>query len=128
MLLGRLEALVSSILIGIGEEIFEVVDDGDVERAARASSDFFAEHKVFLRDLEQVPARARVRVRLQLLVPLHVLDLHIVVRHRFALSALSFRLWGGLFRSTSNPTTLLCGTKEAVAKIRILLICYLNYF
>lgn len=69
-------------MIGIMEKIFEVVDDGDVEGAARATSDLLAEFEVFLCDLEQVPARTRVRVRLQLLVPLHVLDLHIVVRHR----------------------------------------------
>jgi len=100
-------------LVGIGEEIFDVVDDGDVERAARAASDLFAEFEVFLRDLEEVPARARVRVGLQLLVPLHVLDLHIVIRHRFALSGLSpFAGFSSL--STTKPTPIGSKTKEEI--------------
>ena len=89
LLPGRFEALVFAILIGVGEKILDVVDDGDVEGAARASRDLLAEPEVLLGDLEQVTARARVRVTLQLLVPLHVLDLHLVVRHRFALFLLS---------------------------------------
>ncbi|KAF5951182.1 hypothetical protein HYC85_009126 [Camellia sinensis] len=65
----------------IGDEIFDVVDDGDVERTARASSDLFADLEVFFGDLEQVSAGTRVCVRLKLVVPFHVFDLHIVVRH-----------------------------------------------
>lgn len=34
------------------EEIFDVVDDGDVERTAWAASDFLSEFEVFLGDLE----------------------------------------------------------------------------
>lgn len=83
-MLGRVEIVLFS-LIGVSQKVFEVVDDGDVEGAARAASDLFAEAEVVLGDLEEVPARARVRVRLQLLVPFHVLDLYVVVRHRFPL-------------------------------------------
>jgi len=114
-LFGRLETVVPSILVGIGEEIFDVVDDGDVERAARASSDLFTELKVFHRDLEEVPARARVRVGLQLLVPLHVLDLHLVVRHRFALSLCAFAFSEAfLLSQPTNATPIGSKTKEEV--------------
>ena len=75
-----MERFVVAIVIG---EIFDVVDDGDVEGAARAASDFLAELQIVLGDLKEVPAGARVRVRLKLLVPLHVFDLNVVVRHRF---------------------------------------------
>ena len=92
MLVGRFEALVLAILRGVVKEIFDVVDDGDVEGAARASSDLLAQLEVLLGDLEQVPAWTRVRVSLQLLVPLHVLDLHLIVRHRFARAVSSFFL------------------------------------
>jgi hypothetical protein len=91
LLLGRVGIVLVS-LIGVSEKIFEVVDDGDVEGAARAASDLLAEAEVVLGDLEEVPARARVRVRLQLLVPFHVLDLHVVVRHRFPLLPLRLPL------------------------------------
>ena len=33
---------------GVGEKVIEVVDDGDVERAARAPSDLFAEFELIL--------------------------------------------------------------------------------
>lgn len=46
-MLGGLKALVC-----IAEEIFDVVDDSDVEGAARAASDLFAELEVFLRYLK----------------------------------------------------------------------------
>ena len=42
LLPGRFEALVFAIPIGDGEKILDVVDDGDVEGAARASSDLLA--------------------------------------------------------------------------------------
>ena len=49
---------------GVGEKVIEVVDDGDVERAARAPGDLFAEFELVLCDLKQVPARAWIRVSL----------------------------------------------------------------
>jgi hypothetical protein len=51
-------------LIKVFEKVFEVVVDGDVERAAKAASDLFAEAELVLGDLEKVPTRARVRVGL----------------------------------------------------------------
>lgn len=75
--LRRLDFFVGFIL-----KIFHVIDYGDVEGAARAASDFLADSEVFLGDLEKIAAGARVREGLELLVPLHVFDLHVVVRHR----------------------------------------------
>lgn len=72
------------VAIGVGEKVIKVVDDSDVERAAWAASDLFADAELVLGDLEEVPARTWIRVRLQLLVPLHVLNLYVVIRHRFA--------------------------------------------
>lgn len=57
-------AVVVVVGFGIGKKVIEVVDDGDVERAARAPSDLFAEFELVLCDLKQVPARAWIRVSL----------------------------------------------------------------
>lgn len=57
-------AVVVVVGFGIAEKIIEVVDDGDVERAARAPSDLFAEFELVLCDLKQVTARAWIRVSL----------------------------------------------------------------
>lgn len=65
----------------IGGEVLRVVDDGDEQGAARAPGDLLAEAEVLLGDLKHVAAGAGVGEGLQLLAPLHVLDLHIVVRH-----------------------------------------------
>ena len=64
---------------GFSGEVLGVVDDGDVESAARAASDLLADTEIVHGDLEEVAARARVRVRSELLVPLHIFDLHVVV-------------------------------------------------
>ena len=74
-------------MVGIigGGEVLEIVDDGDVKGTARAASDVLAEAEIVLGDLKEVAAGTRVGVGLQLLVPLHVLDLHVVVRHRTGL-------------------------------------------
>lgn len=69
------------LLIGVIEKIFHVVDDGDVKRAARATSNLFTELKILLGDLEQVAAGARVGEGLKFVVPLHVFNLHVVVGH-----------------------------------------------
>ena len=66
-------------------EVFEIVDDGNVEGAARAAGHLFAESELVFGDLEEVAAGAWEREGLELLAPFHVLDLHVVVRHRFAL-------------------------------------------
>lgn len=66
-------------LLGVGEVLL-VVDDGEEEGAGGAPRDLLPEAEVGERDLEQVAAGARVRVRPELRVPLHVLDLHLVVR------------------------------------------------
>ncbi|GMH02727.1 hypothetical protein Nepgr_004566 [Nepenthes gracilis] len=60
-------------------EVLDVVDDGDVERAARAASDLLSEAEVLFRYLKQVSAWTGIGVRLDLLVPLHVLYLYLVV-------------------------------------------------
>lgn len=70
------------LLIRVSKKIFHVVDDRDVKRAARAPSNLFAELKILLGDLEQVAAGAWVCEGLQFLVPLHVFNLYVVVRHR----------------------------------------------
>lgn len=66
---------------GVVHEILLVVDDGDVKGAAWASGDLLPELEVVLGNLEEVAAGAGVGEGLQLLVPLHVLNLHVVVRH-----------------------------------------------
>lgn len=70
-------------LLGVGE-VLGVVDDGEEEGARGAPRNLLPEAEVLERDLEEVAAGARVRVRLQLRVPLHVLDLHLVVRRHLA--------------------------------------------
>ena len=75
--LGRL-----GLFVGFFLKIFHVVDHGEVEGAARAAGDFLAESEVFFGDLEKIAAGTRVGEGLKLLVPLHVFDLHVVVRHR----------------------------------------------
>lgn len=70
-------------LLGVGE-VLGVVDDGEEEGARGAARNLLPEAEVVERDLKEVAAGARVRVRLQLRVPLHVLDLHLVVRRHLA--------------------------------------------
>lgn len=86
-------------------KIFEVVDDSDVEGAARATCDFLADTKIVLGYLEEIAAGAWVRVRLQFLVPLHVFDLNIVVRHRFHRNQNPLPVLGSLLFSSGNNFT-----------------------
>ena len=85
LLFRRLETLLR-LGIRTASEVFHVVDDGDEERTARATSDLFAHSELILGNLKEVSARAWVGEGLKLLVPLHVFDLHIVVRHRFEIA------------------------------------------
>ncbi|XAR59761.1 hypothetical protein NMG60_11015718 [Bertholletia excelsa] len=85
LLLGRFKILLR-FLVRVTDEILDVVDNSYVEGTARASSDLLSEFELFFRDLEQIAAGARVREGLKLLVPLHIFDLHVVVRHRFSTS------------------------------------------
>jgi hypothetical protein len=70
-------------LLGVSK-VLGVVNDGEEERTRRAARNLLPDAEVVERDLEEVAAGARVRVRLQLRVPLHVLDLHLVVRRHLA--------------------------------------------
>ncbi len=60
-MLGRVEIVLVS-LIRVSEKVFEVVVEGDVEGAAMAASDLFAEAELVLGDLEEVPTWAWVCV------------------------------------------------------------------
>nr|GLL24798.1 Protein MEI2-like 1 [Ipomoea trifida] len=64
----------------ISDKIFHVVDDGDVKRTTWAPSDLFTLLQLFHGDLEEVSARTRVCIRLKLFLPLHILDLHVIIR------------------------------------------------
>lgn len=71
--------------VGVGGrvsgEVLGVVDDSNEQGTARAAGDLLSEAEFLLGDLEKVAAGAWVGEGLQLLAPLHVLDLHLVVRH-----------------------------------------------
>jgi hypothetical protein len=70
-------------LLGVGE-VLGVADNSEEEGAGRTPRNLLTEAEVGERDLEQVAAGARVRVRREPLVPLHILDLHLVVRRHLA--------------------------------------------
>lgn len=91
-------------LLGVGE-VLGVVYDGEEEGARGAARNLLPEAEVVERDLEQVAAGARVRVRLQLRVPLHVLDLHLVVRRHLAAP------------KTLAPPTALANQREAASSV-----------
>jgi hypothetical protein len=63
-------------------EILRVVNDGDEERTGGASRNLLPESEVVERDLKEIAAGAGIGVGLEFLPPLHVLYLHVVVRHR----------------------------------------------
>lgn len=91
-----MKTLVCSILIRIDKKIFHVVDDSDVKRATRAASYLLAKLEIFLCDLEQIPTWTRICVRLQLLIPLHVFDFYVIIRHCFVV------IWSALNKQQIN--------------------------
>jgi hypothetical protein len=94
-------------LLGVGE-VLGVVDNGEEEGAGRAPRSLLTEAEVRERDLEEVAAGARIRVRTELLVPLHVLDLHLVVRRHLA----------GTLAPLPAATTALFATRRSVGVSR----------
>jgi len=62
-------------------KVLRIVDDSDIQGATRAASNLLTNFQIRLSYLEKIAAGTGISERLQFLVPFHILNLHVVVRH-----------------------------------------------